>query len=193
MSMFDIDIRRLALQLLPMCLRKPLMGALVYAVTKPATLALEDMLDFRSEVNEEMRRNGQTCNLRRVLNDVFDPKQRKITIIETARNTGVTLALREDGKTLTTPQTLNNRGYGGSTDLDFAIRLPSRLKGIIDERKLNSVVRRYKLAGMRFGIEYTGLNFNDDSFVKTVKAQWLVEYETQVAKAKPLIIGVNKL
>ena len=157
MSLFDVDIRRLGLQLLPMCLRKPLMGALVYAVTQPASAELKDLLNYRREVNEEMRRNGQTCNLRRMLNDLFDPSQRGITIIETSRSTGVTLSLRADGNTLTTPQTLNNRGYGGSTNLDFAVRLPSRLKGVIDERQVSSVVRRYKLAGMRFGLEYAGI------------------------------------
>ena len=157
MSLFDVDIRRLGLQLLPMCLRKPLMGALVYAVTQPAAAELKDLLNYRREVNEEMRRNGQTCNLRRMLNDLFDPSRRGITIIETSRSTGVTLGLRADGNTLTTPQTLNSRGYGGSTDLDFAVRLPSRLQGKIDERQVSSVVRRYKLAGMRFGLEYTGL------------------------------------
>lgn len=157
MSLFDVDIRRLGLQLLPMCLRKPLMGALVYAVTQPASAELKDLLNYRREVNEEMRRNGQTCNLRRMLNDLFDPSQRGITIIETSRSTGVTLGLRADGNTLTTPQTLNSRGYGGSTDLDFAVRLPFRLQGKIDERQVSSVVRRYKLAGMRFGLEYTGL------------------------------------
>lgn len=157
MSLFDVDIRRLGLQLLPMCLRKPLMGALVYAVTQPASAELKDLLNYRREVNEEMRRNGQTCNLRRMLNDLFDPTRRGITIIETSRSTGVTLSLRADGNTLTTPQTLNNRGYGGSNDLDFAVRLPSRLKGVIDERQVSSVVRRYKLAGMRFGLEYAGI------------------------------------
>lgn len=161
MSLFDVNIRRLGLQLLPMCLRKPLIGALVYAVTQPAAAELNDLLRYRRDVNEEMRRNGQTCNLRRMLNDLFDPERRGITIVETAHSTGVTLSLRSDGKTLTTPQTLNSRGYGGSTDLDFAVRLPARLWGKIDERKLNSAVRRYKLAGMRFGVEYVGLREYD--------------------------------
>ena len=52
MSLFDVDIRRLGLQLLPMCLRKPLMGALVYAVTQPAAAELKELLRYRREVNE---------------------------------------------------------------------------------------------------------------------------------------------
>lgn len=166
MSLFDVDIRRLGLQLLPMCLRKPLMGALVYAVTQPAAAELKELLRYRREVNEEMKRNGQTCNLRRLLNDIFDPIHRGITIIETDRSTGVTLWLRSESKTLTTPQALNSRGYGGSTDLDFAVRLPGRLKGVIDERKLCSIVRRYKLAGMRFGLEYIDLYATDETLAK---------------------------
>lgn len=154
MSIIDTDIRRLALQLMPICLRKPIMGALVWAVTKPSVDQKKDMTDFRDEVNEEMRRNGQTCNLRRVLNDSFDPKQRGIAVIEAEHTTGITLAMRDDATTMTTPQTVNSRGYGGSTELDFAVRLPQRLKGIVDERIVNSIVRRYKLAGMRFCIEY---------------------------------------
>lgn len=154
MSIIDTDIRRLALQLMPLCLRRPLMGALVWAVTKAAVDQKTDMTDFRAEVNEEMRRNGQTCNLRRVLNDSFDTKMRGIDVIEAEHTTGITLAMRDDGMTMTTPQTVSSRGYGGSTDLDFAVRLPQRLKGNVDERMLNSIVRRYKLAGMRFCIEY---------------------------------------
>ena len=154
MRLFNVDIRRLGLQLLPMCMRKPIMGALVYAVTQPAAAELEDILRYRSEVDKEMGRNGQTCNLRRMLNEFFDPVQRGITIVEAIRSTGITLGLRSDGKTLTTPQILNGRGYGGSTDVDFAVRLPGRLKGAVDERQLCSMVRRYKLAGMRFVLEY---------------------------------------
>lgn len=154
MRIIDMDIRRLALQLMPLCLRKPLLGAMVWALTKPAVVQKKDLMDYRSVVNEEMRRNGQTCNLRRVLNDSFDPKQRGIDVIEAEHTTGITLAMRDDGMTMTTPQTVNSRGYGGSTELDFAVRLPQRLKGNVDERMLNSIVRRYKLAGMRFCIEY---------------------------------------
>lgn len=161
MSLFNVDIRRLGLQLLPMCLRTPLMGALVYAVTQPASALLKDLLSYRREVDEELRRNGQTCNLRRVLNDYFDPILRGITITETDHTTGVTLHLRADGQELTLPQTLNGRAYGGSTDLDFAVRLPGRLYGTVDERQVNSVVRRYKLAGMRFGLDYTNLRMID--------------------------------
>ena len=192
MSLFDVDLRRLALQMLPMCLRKPLMGALVYAVTKPVDLELNDMLSYRNEVNEEMRRNGQTCNLRRVLNDLFDPQYRGISIIETERKTGVTLSRRADGKKLTTPQILNNRGYGGSSDLDFAVRLPIRLKGVVDERQVKSVVRRYKLAGMRFGLEYIGFDAIDLTSPEIINMGFR-EYEYgQAAMVKPIIINFDK-
>lgn len=192
MSLFDVDLRRLALQMLPMCLRKPLMGALVYAVTKPVDLELNDMLSYRNEVNEEMRRNGQTCNLRRVLNDLFDPQYRGISIIETERKTGVTLNRRADGKKLTTPQILNNRGYGGSSDLDFAVRLPIRLEGVVDERQVKSVVRRYKLAGMRFGLEYIGFDAIDLTSPEIINMGFR-EYEYgQAAMVKPIIINFDK-
>ena len=192
MSLFDVDLRRLALQMLPMCLRKPLMGALVYAVTKPVDLELNDMLSYRNEVNEEMRRNGQTCNLRRVLNDLFDPQYRGISIIETERKTGVTLNRRADGKKLTTPQILNNRGYGGSSYLDFAVRLPIRLKGVVDERQVKSVVRRYKLAGMRFGLEYIGFDAIDLTSPEIINMGFR-EYEYgQAAMVKPIIINFDK-
>ena len=162
MSLFAVDIRRLGLQLLPLCLRKPLMGALVYAVTHPSASVLSALLRYRSEVKEELSRNGQTCHLRRMLNDEFDPTRRGIRIIETGHSSGVTLHLRADGQEQTTPQTLNCRSYGGSTELDFAVRLPWRLRSVVDERRLTSMVRRYKLAGMRFGVEYTGVQVIDN-------------------------------
>lgn len=157
MSLLDVDIRRLALQLLPMCLRKPLMGALVYAVTKAAAMELDDILSYRNEVNEEMRRNGQTCNLRRVLNNLFDPEQRGILVVEPSHGTGVVLSMRADGKTLIIPLALPCRGYGGSTEVDFFVRIPGRLYGVVDQKQVNSIIRRYKLVGMRFSLEYTNL------------------------------------
>lgn len=195
MSLFDVDLRRLALQMLPMCLRKPLMGALVYAVTKPIDLELNDMISYRNEVNEEMRRNGQTCNLRRVLNDLFDPQYRGISIIETDHNTGVTLSRRADGKTMVTPQILNNRGYGGSSDLDFAVRLPGRLKGVVDERQVNSVVRRYKLAGMRFGLEFAGISVTDNPLAGTLVVGFNNYYQggTVTPATRPIITPIIKL
>lgn len=195
MSLFDVDLRRLALQMLPMCLRKPLMGALVYAVTKPIDLELNDMISYRNEVNEEMRRNGQTCNLRRVLNDLFDPQYRGISIIETDHNTGVTLSRRADGKTMATPQILNNRGYGGSSDLDFAVRLPGRLKGVVDERQVNSVVRRYKLAGMRFGLEFVGISVTDNPLAGTLVVGFNNYYQggTITPATRPIITPIIKL
>ena len=154
MSMVSVEIKRLGLQLLPLCLRKPLMAALVYAVTKPAGMLYDDLQSYRTETKEELKRNGQVCNLRRVLNDLFDSEQRGISIIDTGKGDGVTLSLRSSGRALTTPQTLNMRGYGGSSDLNFSVRLPGRLYGVVDVKRLTSVVRRYKLAGMRFGLEY---------------------------------------
>ena len=103
-----------------------------------------------------------------MLNDLFDPVRRGITIIETEHSTGVTLHLRADGQELTTPQILNTRGFGGSTDLDFAVRLPGRLAGAVDERQVNSMVRRYKLAGMRFGLEYVGVRTVDFTIPREV-------------------------
>lgn len=167
MSVFDVDFRRLGLQLLPLCLRRRLMGALVYAVTQPATILLKDLIKYRREVNEETKRNGQTCNLRRILNDIFDPYERGISIIDTEHSTGITLHLRSEGHILVTPQIVNSRGYGGRTDLDFAVRMPFRLRGVVDECQLCSVVRRYKLAGMRFGIEYIGVQAIDDTRRRT--------------------------
>lgn len=193
MSLFDVDIRRLGLQLLPMCLRKPLMGTLVYAVTQPAAAELKELLRYRREVNEEMRRNGQTCNLRRMLNDLFDPVSRGITIIETGHSTGVTLHLRSDEQELTTPQTLNSRGYGGSADLDFAVRLPSRLAGTVDERQVNSIVRRYKLAGMRFGLEYTGIRSIDTTrgAILDVAFQDYSNANLGIAEARPMLVEIE--
>ena len=82
MSKYDVSFSRLAVLLLPMCLRKPVLVALFRAMTAPVGRLHTELMRFRDDMNYRMRHNGQTCKLRAVLNDCFDNNQRRIRIAE---------------------------------------------------------------------------------------------------------------
>lgn len=161
MSKYDVSFSRLAALLLPMCLRRPRVMALGRAMVAPVALMHTELMRFRNDMHYRMTHNGQTCHLRAVLNDRFDAVERRIRITESNEgDTGVTLHMRitalfvrmprrNDGRRL-----LYRRGYGGSQAYGFWVEVPTQMHGTINELELRAVVNKYKLASIRYGINY---------------------------------------
>ncbi|MCC8154675.1 MAG: hypothetical protein LIP01_10995, partial [Tannerellaceae bacterium] len=80
MSKYDIQIRKLVFILLPTFLRKPILVGLPYSIVTPVCEMYTRFLRFREDSNYRMTYNGQICYLKAVLNDHFDPVQRRINI-----------------------------------------------------------------------------------------------------------------
>lgn len=80
MKLFKIDYKRLVLLLLPPCLRYPRIYALLLALT----FGIEGLYRSFSRQREadltRLRRNGQVCYLRALLNEELDPEQQRIRI-----------------------------------------------------------------------------------------------------------------
>lgn len=80
MKWFEIDYKRLVLLLLPTFLRR----ARIYAFLTAMTFGVEEL--YRQFLRQRdvnllrLRRNGQVCYLRALLNDELDPVQRRITL-----------------------------------------------------------------------------------------------------------------
>lgn len=162
MGKYDVNIKRLALLLLPTFWRRPLFAAVTYAAVSPLQSLHTRFMRWRQETDYRLRYNGQVCHLEAVLNDMFDPGERRITITDSAENVGyislhhrdadrsVLLPLRGSGRIVL----LNRRGYGGVSGFDFWVNLPISLYGDIDLAQVKAVVDTYKLASKRFSINF---------------------------------------
>ena len=106
--------------------------------------------------------NGQVCRLRGLLNDLFDPVDRRITVTEEVSNVGdIVLHRREVQRAVRLPArgsgrmvVLNRRGYGGVSGYDFWVNIPVALLDEIDTDRVRAVVDSYKLASKRYQINF---------------------------------------
>lgn len=162
MSKYDVNFKRLALLLLPQGLRKPVLAALTYAAVSPLNYLHTKFVLFQRETDYRLTHSGQVCYLRAVLNDQFDPVERRITITEDIRDAApLMLWHRSEDKAMLLParetrQALiaNRRGFGGVNAFDFWVNIPVSLLEAVDVARLKAIVNTYKLASKRFSINY---------------------------------------
>lgn len=159
---YDVNFKRLALLLLPTFRRRPLLAAVAYASVSPLQWLHTRFMLWRRDTDYRLLHNGQVCRLRGLLNDLFDPIERRITVTEEAPNVGnilfykremqraVRLPVRGSGRTVV----LNRRGYGGVSGYDFWVNIPVALLGETDTDRLRAVVDAYKLASKRYQINF---------------------------------------
>lgn len=162
MSFFDLKIKRLAILLLPSFLRRPLMAALVQSAVQGCNVLYGQFMRWRQDKSYRLTHNGQVCYLRAVLNDQFDPVERRIAISD---NTGytdlLTLYQRDEDRSTHLPLreadkadvTFYRRG-SDANGYDFWINIPIALIDTVDTARLNAIVALYKLASKRFSINY---------------------------------------
>lgn len=162
MSKYDINVKRLALLILPTFWRKSVFAALSYAVVSPLQRLHTQFSQWKVDTLYRVEKNGQVCHLRAVLNDLFDPIDRRITITDNVENVGhitfyhrnadkgVRLPMRGSGRAVI----LNRRGYGGINGYDFWVNIPIALYGKVDLNQVTGVVNTYKLASKRFSINF---------------------------------------
>lgn len=162
MSKYEVNFKRLALLMLPTFWRKPILGAITYAMVSPLCYLHTRFILFRRESIYRLTHNGQVCYLRAVLNDTFDPIERRITVTEDADSMGILmLRNREEDKAILLPARetgraiiVNRRGFDGINGFDFWINIPLVLLETVDVTRLKAIVGTYKLASKRFSINY---------------------------------------
>lgn len=162
MSKYEVNIKRFALLLLPTFWRKPILATLAYAMVSPLGYLHTRFVLFRRDTVYRLTHNGQVCYLRAVLNDQFDPIERRITITEEAASAGVLmLHKREEEQAFLLPTRdtgrafiINRRGFGGINGFDFWVNIPISLYDTVDVLRLRAIVGTYKLASKRFSVNY---------------------------------------
>lgn len=160
---YDINIRKLALLLLPTFLRRPVTAAFIYSLLAPFRYLHVQLMLLRNDVSYRIKHTGQVCYLRSVLNDEFDSGRRRITVTDYQKVeiSGNRVHLREENEEIViktrgqySPLIINRRGFIGVSDVDFSINVPEEMKGEIDEAELRSVANKYKLVSKRYIINY---------------------------------------
>lgn len=160
---YNVNIKRLALLTLPTWLRRPLVGALIYAGVSPLGRLLQELRAFRSATGYRLEHSGQVCKLRGVLNDEFDPELRRIRIEDGDSldgGEGAAVWMREMGRWAMVPRRgtgavrVHREGFGGTGGYDFWVMVPDELRTTATETRLRAMVYMYKLAGKRFAIIY---------------------------------------
>ncbi len=164
MSKYDVTIRRLAVLLLPIAWRKPLIEAFLFALTKGIETLNSNFSSWRDEKRYRLSATGQVFSLRSVLNDTFDSKSRRIKISDASADapSSLLLHMRENGA----PLMVEDRGSEeslilsarlrdrGKITTDFTVEIPSVLINKIDTTRLSALVNTYKLVGARWSISW---------------------------------------
>lgn len=160
---FKVNIKRLALLVLPTWLRRPLVGALIYAGVTPLGRLAQELRKYRSTTRYRLRHDGQVCNLRGVLNDEFDPEIRRITVEDRDSATPIEASIiyrREVARWVMVPcqgsgaVIIHREGFSGTSGYDFWVNVPDELRSAGIETRMRAIINTYKLASKRYTITY---------------------------------------
>lgn len=100
--MFQIDFKRLVLQLLPTFYRQPLIFGMLRAALVGLEAVYNSFTKVRASHNYRLTHNGQVCYLRAVLNDAFQSANgTKFEILTIERDGDWLYAITEKGECLT--------------------------------------------------------------------------------------------
>ena len=157
------DVAEIALGLLPTSLRRPVLFAIVRSALS-VLQAQHDRLDTSHNGEPwgtlyRLRHTGQVCSLESLLNDRFDPEERRITINRDTAGGGSPYIYSDSETRLqgwlvrwlgTMP--LGETQSTGRSDGEFVVRVPSELRE--QEAGLRASLDDMKVAGTRYAILY---------------------------------------
>lgn len=153
---YNINYGRVGILLLPTFLRKPIAAAFIRAMLKP----LDDINSSFTEYRESLDTNtySQVCYLQGLLNDYFDPLERRIRIRQAAldqdsflfwkRSINKPVRMSKRSSAGFAPRLMSRQGFIGSENPDFEIVLPegyllseneeTYMRGLVNQNKLAS-------------------------------------------------------
>lgn len=153
-----IDWNILAIDQIPIALRKPSVSALAQIVLKPLNSLYYKWYNWRKENIYKLEHTGQICYLRGSLNDKFDPVDRRIYIgdgllydtqyiFTEAEEQDVWLDTDEEEETIW----LRTESETADTGLDFIVYVPEAIYNTqLDGLKAH--IDFYKAGGKRYSI-----------------------------------------
>ena len=150
---FNIDIYKLAEELLPGFLRLPVMKALVKSLLTPVRSIYLKWRIYREEHIYKLQHTGQVYSLEQALNDRFDRLHRRIFIANGNRYERLYLYTRAEQMPVYLGRLyLNLRSDYADTGVDFIVKVPPHLmRG--ENYDIKAVVDLYKEGVKRYKIE----------------------------------------
>lgn len=153
--MFNEDLKKLALWLTPVWLRKPNFLILILAFTWPLRQLYNDFLKFVAAKLYRLSHNGQVCYLQAVLNDAFDVVLKRIWIGNFEGITRIFFWPEVDERDVDFSVDVffwANADYADS-GIDFTIHVPTDIVTTAPQMAyLRALTDEYKLAGKNYNI-----------------------------------------
>jgi hypothetical protein len=152
-KIFDINYNTLVRWLVPVPLRKPVMLAWLQALVWPVVQLYQAFRKNRAANLYRLAITPQVCYLEKMLNDRFDPQERRIRIDDTLDKPPVYLYIDAENKPvyLGSKPLYRDTEFGLGLD-DFLVMVPNGL--VFEMAELRGLVMIYKLASMRFSVQY---------------------------------------
>lgn len=152
MRLFEIDINRLVVLLIPTFLRNKINFAFVRAMVQPVYSLMSRFEANRQANIYNIGHNGQVCYLRAVLNDAFDMELRRIRLEDSARYDWTFVYPEAADQPLWLETVLiASEAFTGDEGTDFTVICPGDLSRAIVPQMI-SLLNYYKLAGKRYSI-----------------------------------------
>lgn len=155
---YIIDYLKLVLWLLPAYLRQTKTIALLNILVSPVVYNYQQFITFRKNKLYELSINSQVCRLEALLNDRWDFTSRGIYIDDALEFPPLYLYMDAELKPIylytnaeLQPVYLYTDGEGGTMADDFIIFVPVAV--VFDSLEMRSLVKSFKLPGMRFKIQ----------------------------------------
>lgn len=172
-NLFEINYDKLIVELLPTRLRKPKQIYWLSLLISPYKKMLTELKAFRTESLYKVQHDSRTGSIENVLNDSFDPIERRIRIARTNNTTATYLPqytpffietgdqeAEESNPLITylaqfTPFYIYQENEVSEYFVDFEVKVPTDL-GIqpTDELRLTALVKYYALKDKTFKITY---------------------------------------
>lgn len=146
----NINLKKLAANLLPINWRKPVMLAFVWSIIAPVQIILNEFQLRRKQNIYRVNHNWMICYLEAALNDEFDRIERKIRIDEPDIFPGKYIfTLGEQKPKYLGTMYIRTAAELGDTGVDFTVNMHGVSANIFDIR---AQVDFYKLAGTRYNV-----------------------------------------
>ncbi len=153
---YNLNINKLVTLLTPTFLRKEKFLAWLRVLHFPLIKVIDNFNFNRNENLYDLAHNGQVCHLRKVLNDRFDPSQRRIKIVDAQQYTRTWLyAIPYSQPIYLGKRYIHPIEAFADNGFDFIVLIPQPLNQEISQQQLKAFVGKYKLTGKRYKIVIT--------------------------------------
>lgn len=160
---YNIDIKKLVLQLLPQIYRQPKHVAWLQALVQPLITLYALFNAFRNSTLYQLSITPQVCYLEKMLNDKYDVALRRIYIDEPPEIEGVPLyqevevkpqVLFTEAEVVDDEFVLYQESESEIFSVDFIVVVPLALEPTIDLNELTAILDAYKLTTKTYKVQF---------------------------------------